>query len=223
MAPQTYVLAATPKQKPLSQCSYTVSHLGNKANLHLTILLPFTAAPCLLLIYISSRPFRNKWIWDQLLRGRLGRCWSPTYHSLVWGKLQEHVPTNPWAKTVIQRICHYYSTSHWKFHNGVVHGHSIEDTKQKEFAILHKQVQEAYYTYHLDPYVVSPQFSYVFTQKKRCQSASPQIRTPSHAGYALCWRLRSTNSPSESHSQKLQNFSDGVPSATNAQVFPLKS
>jgi hypothetical protein len=99
--------------------------------------------------------------WDQLLRGRLSIHWSRAYTLLL------HHQSNSlthWAKTVISQLW-TYSMSLWKFRNGIVHGHTAEETKCKEADALWHRIKEEYASYLADKYIVSPQYSFLFTNR----------------------------------------------------------
>lgn len=68
------------------------------------------------------------------------------------------------AKTTILALRNY-STSLWKYRNGVVHGHTEEEAKQREFTSLQSKVEAAYLDYQADRFLVSPQFSHLFMGK----------------------------------------------------------
>jgi ribonuclease HI len=102
--------------------------------------------------------------WDQLLRGRISLKWNSAYRCLVGGKRQVEVSPDPWAKTLIRGLWDY-AASLWKYRNGVVHGKTKEDGIKKEFEQLHKSVQAEYAAYAQDKFIISPQFSSLFTKK----------------------------------------------------------
>jgi hypothetical protein len=99
--------------------------------------------------------------WDHLLRGMLSKHWEHTYNALT---PMGAIPSTIWAKTVIVHLW-TYSMSLWKFCNGVVHGHTMEETKRKESQQLQTKIQQEYAAYHLDKYIVSPKYSFLFTKK----------------------------------------------------------
>jgi hypothetical protein len=74
------------------------------------------------------------------------------------------VSPDPWAKTLIRGLWDY-AASLWKYRNGVVHGKTKEDGTKKEFEQLHKSVQAEYAAYAQDKFIISPQFSSLFTKK----------------------------------------------------------
>jgi hypothetical protein len=68
--------------------------------------------------------------WDYLLRGRLSKHWEQGYTLLT---PLGAIPLTIWLKTVIVHIW-TYSISLWKFCNGVVHRHTIEEAKRQDTA-----------------------------------------------------------------------------------------
>jgi hypothetical protein len=53
----------------------------------------------------------------------------------------------------------------WKFRNGIVHGHTAEETKCKEADALRHRIKEEYASYLADKYIVSPQYTFLFTNR----------------------------------------------------------
>jgi hypothetical protein len=99
-----------------------------------------------------------------MLRGRISIKWNSAYRCLMGGKRQVAVSTEPWAKSLVRGLWDY-ATSLWKYRNGVVHGQTKWDGKKKEFEQLHKSVQAEYAAYAQDKFLISPQFSSLFTKK----------------------------------------------------------
>jgi hypothetical protein len=99
--------------------------------------------------------------WDQLLRGRISLQWTQAYQ-LLSGQVASS--QSLWSKTVILHLW-TYSISLWKFRNGVVHGHTSNEAKQREFDTLHSQVRAELAAYRTDKFIVSPEFSFLYTRK----------------------------------------------------------
>jgi hypothetical protein len=74
------------------------------------------------------------------------------------------VKSLPWTKHVIIALWKY-SQSLWKFRNGVKYGHTAEEAKTKELAHLQQQVTHEFELYEEDPFLISPQFRSLFTNK----------------------------------------------------------
>ncbi len=102
--------------------------------------------------------------WDHLLRGRISLKWSAAYQ-LCTGT-NDAVWTELWAKNLVRAIW-AYSKSLWEYRNGEVHGHTLEEEKLREKERLQSQVEEEFSLYHKDPFIVSPQFAYLFTRKTK--------------------------------------------------------
>jgi hypothetical protein len=103
--------------------------------------------------------------WDQFLRGRISRKWGEVY--LMVGKPKTEVASSTrWTKQLVLALWDY-AVSLWKFRNGEVHGHTIEENKEKERSQLQKRVDIEFRLYQVDPFIVSPQFGYLFTKKSQ--------------------------------------------------------
>jgi hypothetical protein len=102
--------------------------------------------------------------WDHLLRGRISLKWSTAYQ-LCTGT-NDAVQTELWAKNLV-RVIWAYSKSLREYRNGEVHGHTLEEEKLREKERLQSQVEEEFSLYHKDPFIVSPQFAYLFTTKTK--------------------------------------------------------
>jgi hypothetical protein len=102
--------------------------------------------------------------WDHFLRGRISTKWSRAYQLYLYKPDQELPKTTPWVKQVITAIWHY-SSSIWKFCNGIKYGHTKEEAIEKELADLHHQVSNEYALYTKDPFIISSQYRYLFDNK----------------------------------------------------------
>ena len=102
--------------------------------------------------------------WEHFLRGRISLKWSSAYRASKGSNKQRQIDALPWAKGTILALWDY-STSLWKFHNGVVHGTSKEERAEKELISLQSQVEQQYRLYETDKFLISPQFTSLFTKK----------------------------------------------------------
>lgn len=53
----------------------------------------------------------------------------------------------------------------WKFRNGVLHGHSVEEMESKEREWLFQEIIAAYNAYHLDHFIIPDSSRHLFTSK----------------------------------------------------------
>ncbi len=102
--------------------------------------------------------------WDQLLRGRISKRWTEAFMKPITQDVTRKLRATSWAKLVVKALWEY-SISLWKFRNGEVYGHTIEEGKEKEWSNLQHRVGIEYGLYAEDPFIVSPQFATLFTRK----------------------------------------------------------
>ncbi len=74
------------------------------------------------------------------------------------------LPDPPWAEPLVSGLWDY-ATSLWKYLNGVVHLQMKEDERKKDFEQVHKSAQAEYNVCAKDKFLISPQFSSLFTKK----------------------------------------------------------
>jgi hypothetical protein len=91
--------------------------------------------------------------------------WGEVY--IIASKSQTGVANSTrWTKQFVLALWDY-AVSLWKFCNGEVHGHSIEESREKERLQLQNRIDMEYRLYQVDPFVVSPQFVSLFTKKSQ--------------------------------------------------------
>ncbi len=71
------------------------------------------------------------------------------------------IPAPKWTSALIRSILEY-SSALWSFRNGVVHGHTIVEEKQKRLAALSVEITQAYEQYNQDNFIVSRHLSSLF-------------------------------------------------------------
>lgn len=100
--------------------------------------------------------------WDLPLRGRPSKLW---YDATNFVKLTEGLKPDPtWTSYLIASFLTYF-VSLWHFRWGVLHGHSQEETIQKQLEKLHQQIIQAYQEYMDDPYVIASHLHSIFTSQ----------------------------------------------------------
>ncbi len=100
--------------------------------------------------------------WDQLLRGRISTLWSEAANFI--NLKNGFQPDTTWAYYLIASLL-TYSASLWKFRCGVLHGHTQEESLQKQLGKLHQQVTQAYQEYENDPHIISSHERSIFTAR----------------------------------------------------------
>jgi len=90
------------------------------------------------------------------------------------------IPSAIWAKTVIIHLW-TYSMSLWKLRNGVVHGHTMEETKRQESQHLQNKIQQEYAAYHLDKFIISLSTHFCLP-RKHCRRDYLWIEIRCHPG-----------------------------------------
>ncbi len=70
----------------------------------------------------------------------------------------------PWATQVVRALWDY-SSALWKFCNGVKYGHTQAEAIEKELRGLQHQVRTEFKLHDQDPFIVSPQFQYLYENK----------------------------------------------------------
>jgi hypothetical protein len=113
--------------------------------------------------------------WDNFLRGRISK--------LRGIALIKHSTSR--LKALISFVLDF-SLSLWKFRNGVLHGHSVEEMESKERERLFQEIRAAYDAYHLDHFIIPDSSRHIFTSK-----TLKQILNRDHDSLQ-CW-LRSYN------------------------------
>jgi hypothetical protein len=192
-----------------------------------TCILPFTGSvipsDCHI---VQAYQEQTKIGWEHFLRGRISLKWSSAYRASKGSYKQRQIDALPWAKGTILALWDY-STSPWKFRNGVVHGTSKEERAEKELISLQSQVEQQYRLYGTDKFLISPQFTSLFTKKtlqERLQmgrdSLSSWLRTVEEAKrHQQNFRKSLTKLPSRWFSSKVShNASQG--STTDPTVNP---
>ncbi len=78
-------------------------------------------------------------------------------------------------------LFHYPTApSLWKFRNGVVHGHNVEEEEKKKRESLHTKVTNAYMAYNANKFIVSRHLSTMFDKPLPCILKSD-------TDYLQCW------------------------------------
>jgi len=85
--------------------------------------------------------------WEAFLRGRISSKWQLAYATDQFTPAQ----SLKWAGKFVGYLLHY-SQQLWNFRCGVVHGTTIEESRQKHRASLFSLVQTAYEEFRLDPF-----------------------------------------------------------------------
>ncbi len=100
--------------------------------------------------------------WDHLHRGRISKWWRVAF---LCGK-GPSLRVDPWAKELVRALWEYSKTL-WTYRNGVVHGATVEEEILRDREKLGQQVDDAFNQFQRDPFIVSPQFSFLFTKKSK--------------------------------------------------------
>jgi hypothetical protein len=90
-------------------------------------------------------------------RQHLSMKWGLAYQLYNTKPQQPLVSALPWAKQVWN-----YSSSLWKYRNGVQHGDTAEEERARDLATIHQQVRHEFTLYTKDPFIVASQFRYLF-------------------------------------------------------------
>jgi hypothetical protein len=99
--------------------------------------------------------------WENFLRGRISLHWRKAYTMSKKGAQPNAIPAPKWTSALIWSILEY-SSALWSFRNGVVHGHTIVEEKQKRLAALSVEITQAYEQYNQDTFIVSHHLSSLF-------------------------------------------------------------
>ncbi len=118
--------------------------------------------------------------WEQMLWGRISIKWRAAYHAFKATRVSPETNQLRWGSTLIT-LQWEYTHSLWKYRNGIVYGHSTEDTKAKERRHLQEKVAAEYAEYTDDNFLISQNFRYLFTKK------SLEERQAMDCDGIMCW------------------------------------
>ena len=90
--------------------------------------------------------------WDNFLRGRISILWGESFFQASMAR-QHWADKRGWASKVINLILQY-SSSLWYFRRSLIHGRTVEESKQKIFLQLQVKVEAAYIAYSANLFVV---------------------------------------------------------------------
>jgi hypothetical protein len=90
--------------------------------------------------------------WEIFLRGRISKKWG---ESFLQESMYRHrrVDKAAWTSRVINLILQY-SSSLWHFRCSLLHGKTVDESKQKLLQRLRESIETAYVAYSADPFVV---------------------------------------------------------------------
>jgi hypothetical protein len=112
---------------------------------------------------ILTQAFRNQCTigWEQFLRGRISILWGKAFSLTQDRKNTTKISSKKWASDLITLLL-AYTSSLWKFRNGVVQGHNLEEEEKKKRESLHTSITNAYAAYNADKFIVGRQLSSLF-------------------------------------------------------------
>jgi hypothetical protein len=96
--------------------------------------------------------------WDQFLRGRRSIHWHKAFMISTASNEKDAIS---WSTGLISLLL-MYSSSLWKFRNGILHGHNLTESRLKEQEKLHQDILAAFSVYEQDKFVVSRTLSSLF-------------------------------------------------------------
>ena len=96
--------------------------------------------------------------WEHFLKGRISIHWCKAFHI---GSPKSQEDATSWGAELITHLL-MYSSSLWKFRNGILHGHNAAESRLKEQEKIHLAISTAYSAYEQDKFVISRSLSSLF-------------------------------------------------------------
>jgi hypothetical protein len=122
---------------------------------------------------------QNTIAWEHLLRGRISIHWRKAFTLTQTNKQSKKVSATTWSSNLIGALL-LYTSSLWKFWNGVLHGHTLEEEDKKKRETLSINITNAYTAYETAKFIVSRHLSSLFDKHI-------QYILKSDTDYLQCW------------------------------------
>jgi hypothetical protein len=98
--------------------------------------------------------------WEQFLIGKISTHWRKFYE-IYQNTHKKNSSSMLWSSSLIIHLFNYTS-SLWRFRNGVLHGHNLKEEKLKKLEKLEEAISTAYQKYNSDPFIISHHLSSIF-------------------------------------------------------------